>query len=287
MLTLTVDQKKFDSPWQCMERVGELKSVPKMIGRLNKKGLLKNKEYTKTLEFHKKFWPHWHVLVESRFIPHAELVKAWRHGHCYISKHDFADVTHAINYATKYIVKTDEESSDEEKQFAFPEWCLDYKGNIRRFETSRGLCPTRKIKNRSKYDDDKIEKRVRLTKTNRQKLSSCGMNSTVLVDREKETVLTNARTGKSFPVVELGSWFCATLGVPFQKRFLYLSQTEIRAMLFRHRAIERAMQEYVAVDQCPVEFAARVQRLTVYRSLKLGPFRGLIDSHSQAQPLAQ
>ena len=169
MLTATVDPKQHESPWEAMELVGKRRAVGKLIARLHKKGVLKNREFTSTLEFHKSGWPHWHLLVDSRFVCKHLLQKTWGLGHCWVSKHDFKTVEHAINYATKYIVKTTEEEGDE---FLFPAWCYDYKGNIRRFSTSRGLCPTRKIKNRRKYDDDTQEKRARITKTNRQKVET-------------------------------------------------------------------------------------------------------------------
>ena len=170
MLTMTIDQSKHDSPWGAMELVGRRRAVSKLVAKLHKAGTIASREFTCTLEFHKKGWPHWHVLVDSKFVCKHLLQKSWGLGHCWVSKHDFKTVEHAVNYATKYIVKTDEETGNGENEFLFPAWCYDYKGNIRRFSTSRGLCPTRKIKNRSKYDDDTQEKRARVTKTNRQKI---------------------------------------------------------------------------------------------------------------------
>lgn len=204
MLTMTLDQANYADPQEAMLAVWELKRIPKMIAKLykiasykttksiktkraiekhaerlqmRKRCKLRSREYTSTLEFHKPEkggWPHWHVLVDCPFLCKHLLQETWGLGNCWVSKHEFANVSHAINYATKYIVKTDAETGDEDDEdgFLFPEWVYDYKGNIRRFSCSRGLCPTRKIKNRAKYDDPNKSVRSRVTKTGRQKVDS-------------------------------------------------------------------------------------------------------------------
>ena len=199
MLTLTLDQSKYRDPEDALRTVGELRRIPKMIERLHKiakykttksfktekaiakhanklnlrkRCKLRSREFTRTLEFHKPEkggWPHWHILVDCKFMCKHLLQETWGLGHCWVSRHEFDNVSHAINYATKYIVKTNAESDDDD-EFLFPEWVYDYKGNIRRFSTSHGLCPTRKIKNRSKYDSNEKDVRVRITKTGRQKV---------------------------------------------------------------------------------------------------------------------
>ena len=199
MLTLTLDQSAYRDPEDALRTVGELRRIPKMIAKLHKiaeykttksfttekaiakhakrlllrkRCKLRSREFTRTLEFHKPEkggWPHWHLLVDCKYLCKHLLQETWGLGNCWVSKHEFANVSHAINYATKYIVKTNAESDDDD-EFLFPEWVYDYKGNIRRFSTSHGLCPTRKIKNRSKYDSNGKDVRVRVTKTGRQKV---------------------------------------------------------------------------------------------------------------------
>lgn len=179
MITLTVDPKRFASPEDALRHVGEKRKISELIRALVRRKLLRNREFTCTLEFHKKEtggWPHWHLLVESRFIDKHKLQEAWGVGHCWLSKHDFKSIEHAINYATKYIVKTDEaagEAAADEAageaagdEFLFPDWAMDYVGNLRRFSTSRGLTKTRKYKKRQGTG----EKRARKTKTGRQKV---------------------------------------------------------------------------------------------------------------------
>lgn len=169
MLTLTVDPAKFESPEAALRHVGEKRKISELIRALVRKGLLKNREFTCTLEFHKPEkggWPHWHILVESKFIDKHKLQNCWGLGHVWLSKHDFKSVDHAINYATKYIVKTNDDKANDE--FIFPEWAMDYKGNLRRFSTSRGLCKTRKFKKRTSSEGEK--KRERKTRTGREKI---------------------------------------------------------------------------------------------------------------------
>lgn len=163
MLTLTVDPADFDGPEAAYVHVGKKRSVSKLIQKLHRRGMIRSKEFTCTLEFHKSGWPHWHLLVDSSFVEKHELQKCWGLGHTWFSRHKFADVGHAVNYATKYIAKT---SEDDENEFWFPEWVLDFKGNMRRFSTSRGLCGG--VRSRKKRDDDK-PKRARIRKTGRQR----------------------------------------------------------------------------------------------------------------------
>jgi hypothetical protein len=137
MLTLSIDQELFGSPQEAYEHVGKKRKVSELVRKLHRDGVLISKRFTVTLEFQKNGWPHWHLLVESRFVPKHELQDAWGLGHVWFSKRDFDDASHAVNYATKYITKT----AKDQDEFWFPDWVLDYPGNVRRFSTSRGLCP--------------------------------------------------------------------------------------------------------------------------------------------------
>ena len=160
MLTLTVDPSDYEGPEDAYRKIGKQRRVAETIKKLHAREAIKSRRFTQTLEFHKSGWPHWHVLVESTFVDKHLLQRLWDRGHCWVSKHDFMSVDHAINYATKYIVKT-----SEEEPFWFPDWVLDYSGNIRRFSTSRGLCPTRKLK-KPKHD---AKPRIRIRKTARMR----------------------------------------------------------------------------------------------------------------------
>ena len=61
-------KKPYDCAETGLEFVQKRRAIPKLIAALEKRGILKNREYTVTLEFHKSGWPHWHVLVDARFV---------------------------------------------------------------------------------------------------------------------------------------------------------------------------------------------------------------------------
>lgn len=166
MLTLTLDRSRHESPEAGYRYVGKKRSVSELIKKLHKRKMIRSREFTTTLEFHKvekSGWPHYHVLVDSSFVDKHELQRLWGLGNCWYSKHEFKSISHAINYATKYISKT---SEDDDEEFWFPEWVLDFKGNMRRFSTSRGLCPSGR-KRKKKADGEKTRPRIR--KTGRQR----------------------------------------------------------------------------------------------------------------------
>lgn len=171
MLTLTVDPKRYENAESAFIEIRQKRRVAELIRKLNRDGVLKTREFTKTIEFHKNGWPHYHLLVEASFVSKYKLQAAWKIGHCWVSKNDFESMDHAINYATKYIVKTDEDDG-----FAFPDWVLDFKGKVFRFSTSRGLCNTRKQpKRKKKSTGDK-----QYHQPTRNKLSKCGKTTKIL-----------------------------------------------------------------------------------------------------------
>lgn len=171
MLTMTIDPKQHRDPESAFRLVQQKRRVAEMIRKLHRDGVLRTKEYTLTIEFHKNGWPHYHVLVEATFVCKHKLQESWKMGVCWVSKHDFEGINHAINYATKYIVKTDANDG-----FAFPGWVLDYDGLIRRFSTSRGLCRTRDQRNRKKNTDPKKTKR----RTARDRQKQCGKTTKII-----------------------------------------------------------------------------------------------------------
>ena len=161
-------------PESGLEFVQRRRSIPKLIAKLEKSGALKSREYTVTLEFHKSGWPHWHVLVDSKFVCKHELQRAWKLGVCWFSKpKGFESTEHAINYATKYVVKTTDPDDDDDnrEEFVFPEWVMDKKTNLRRFSASRELSKRWSRGGRRVLSDDKPTK-VRITKTGREKIET-------------------------------------------------------------------------------------------------------------------
>ena len=170
MLTLTVDQdsevplkwSRYKSPRHAYESIGQKRRVAEMVKALHRDNWLRSRHFVNVIELQKNGWPHYHVLVESDYVPHAELSRRWGQGHVWFSKRDFEDSSHAVNYVTKYITKT----SKDEDEFWFPDWVLDYPGNFRRFSTSRGLCPPIR-KGKNKRSEPKGGTRIR--KSGRQR----------------------------------------------------------------------------------------------------------------------
>jgi len=169
MLTMTVDQgldlprkwRKFQSPRHAYEAIGASRRPAELVRALHRNNWLNQKHFVLCLELQKNGWPHYHLLVDSSYVPHSEVVKYWGLGHCWFSKGDFECSGHAVNYVTKYITKTAKEG----EEFWFPDWVLDYGGNFRRFSTSRGLLPTGK-KKRGRREP---KGNVRIRKTGRQR----------------------------------------------------------------------------------------------------------------------
>lgn len=131
MITLTVDPKQFDGPEQAFDFFRTDRTIAKLMQQLRRKGVLIGPEWICVLEFQKNGWPHWHILVHSKFIPVQLIREGWRYGRIDITKScQFKTHGHAFNYLTKYIEKFENS--------AVPGWVLR-RARVRRYSTSRGL----------------------------------------------------------------------------------------------------------------------------------------------------
>lgn len=147
MVSLTLDQTLFESPEQAFRYVRKKRCLAEFVKALHRGGHIKSTRFVYVLEFQKNGWPHWHLLLETAFIPHDLAMRLWgRHrpvdagpvqpgrpalGFVSLNAPKFATAEHAANYATKYIVK--------HPAGGYPDWVLDFDGKINRFQTSRGL----------------------------------------------------------------------------------------------------------------------------------------------------
>lgn len=150
MLTLTVDPTLFESHDAAYFYIRENRCISVLMQSLDRHGHLHSRRYFYVLEFQKSGNPHYHVLVDASFIPHAELQTQWGKnrpkqlsppeanrpgfGMTMISKSDFeGGAPHAARYATKYLVKTPEEG--------WPEWVLRQGEHTRvpRYGVSKGF----------------------------------------------------------------------------------------------------------------------------------------------------
>ncbi len=150
MLTLTVDPKLFASPEIAYRYVRDKRAVAELVRALYKAGHVKSRRYFYVVEWQKNTqMAHFHLLVESNRVPFDDLAAFWgrnrpksapprqgsepEFGHVRFSKATFASAEHAASYATKYLTKLPEQG--------YPQWVLDFKGQIRMFATSRDFFP--------------------------------------------------------------------------------------------------------------------------------------------------
>lgn len=196
MITLTVDQSRFpEGPEAAYRYLQKKRAVAELVKKLVRRKLAYSKKWCYVIEFHRKGgWVHYHVLVESGFIPHDTLEKLWGKGFVWITRsRSFESSDHAVNYATKYIAKEGE---------TFPEWVLNFEGNLRRFSTSRGLCG--EVQSRRGTGEGK----KRETKKIADRISACGEKTIVL---ESAYGLTK---------------YLATIDVCFSDKFAAMSENE-------------------------------------------------------------
>ena len=148
LITVTVDQSLFANPEGAYRYVRDNRLVGRLVRELRKRKLIaEHGEYFAVVEFHKKGgWPHWHILVDARFIDHGTVGAVWDRfrpggvarvegrpgfGFVFLRSRGFGSSEHAANYASKYLVKGP--GGD------WPEWVLDYDGRIALYSASRGF----------------------------------------------------------------------------------------------------------------------------------------------------
>lgn len=155
MLTLTYDPKLFpDGPESAYWYMRKRRAVSELVRALWKAGYLKSRRWFYVVEWQENENAHFHLLVESDFIPFKVLAKFWgrnrpksapawegnyegktvgmapEFGTVRFSKRRFEGPEHAANYALKYMTKP--------RAGGYPEWVLNSKQQIRLFEPSRG-----------------------------------------------------------------------------------------------------------------------------------------------------
>jgi hypothetical protein len=147
MWTFTVDPKRFGGPLQAYRRVMKARIFSHLVNELNKRGYLYSRRYFWVMETHKNGWPHWHLLLDTNYVPFQEVAEIWNRlgtgdpeelfGRVQFSKGpkaskgEFKSPMHAAFYAMKYVVK--------EPEYGWPDWLLDYEGNVKRFSPSHGF----------------------------------------------------------------------------------------------------------------------------------------------------
>lgn len=287
MLSLTVNPKQFESPEKAYRFVSDGRLISRLVRELCRRDALASGKFFSVVEFQKNGYPHWHVLLESEFIPHeliAEVWNRWGPSHCedgpdlgfvWISQYRFKNPDHAAAYATKYLIKT--------PQDGWPDWVLDYRGQIHRCSRSRNLFGPPKDQQTKSYShcpvcfcescreavakkttpcqcDSCVEARDAFEKflanrekkqrdpnrTVRERLKECG-NSTVVLRRLVEEVRPSQLKCKFLCVVEESfDSICRRLGQSKASQ-LFLSQEQLDEIFLvdRKRKRERTNFEWV------------------------------------------
>ncbi len=151
MWTLTLDPGLFASPAHALDYVRKNRLISRLVRELRRGGWV-GEHWFCVLEFHANGYPHFHLLVPTRYVPFSLVCKVWgnfrpkwageqtqqeveadrpRFGAVRFSKSDFKSVEHAANYVTKYVTKT--------PRSGLPQWVLDSTDIIHRYFVSRGF----------------------------------------------------------------------------------------------------------------------------------------------------
>jgi len=166
-ITLTIDGALFKSPQEAWRFVMDKRLLSLIVKKLFVLGFLKSRDYFWVVEWQEETQQaHWHLLVDSRFVPFGVIVAAWSafrprsagplswkpgtsacrrvtpENYRDLERPAFGSVRFSkplgspwagARYATKYLVKT--------PNGGFPEWVLDYEGQIPRYGRSKGFFP--------------------------------------------------------------------------------------------------------------------------------------------------
>jgi len=172
LLTLTLDPKEFKGPlaaWRAVKRGRWISRVMRDLFR--SKLARKASGYFYVVEWQGNGMPHYHILVDARFIPHkilAAISARIGFGFVFISKRDFGSKRHAANYATKYLTKR--------PKHAYPAWVMNRgkSEQVRRYDVSKGFWGTSRPPSR-----DTGETRQNTKSTYYVRVQCCGNQSSV------------------------------------------------------------------------------------------------------------
>jgi len=103
MLTLTLDPKYYLDPKDCWQKTAKL--VPELIRKLRPR--FGDIEYLRVTELHKSGWPHYHLLIRSRYLPYEIVKTLWEDltGAIKVDLRQVDKTFSAYWYLTKYLSK--------------------------------------------------------------------------------------------------------------------------------------------------------------------------------------
>ena len=194
LLTLTVDRKNFASSEAAHTFISDKGRISLLMKRLGVE------LWAWVLEFQQKTgdgWPHWHILVDLADCPDGkiDLERAWKFwrdkweigGLDLQVRRCFDLPRHAINYITKYLIKS--------PKYGYPRWVLESVKAIRLVAACRKLGPLvsdGRSKPKSESDGERKPRGRRRLLVDR--LAECGQKTTAMrqeIDADKERVDTS------------------------------------------------------------------------------------------------
>jgi hypothetical protein len=156
-ITLTIDGSLFSTPEEAWRYVMDNRLLSLFVKKLRSRGHLNSRDYFWVVEWQEETQQaHWHLLVDSRFVPFGDIVEIWSSfrpkfapplpekvtatNYKNFERPAFGSVRFsfqnaspwaASGYATKYLIKV--------PSYGFPDWVLDYVGRVPRYGHSRGF----------------------------------------------------------------------------------------------------------------------------------------------------
>lgn len=103
LLTLTLDPKFFENPKDCWQKTAP--KVSELIRKLRVR--FGDVEYLRVTELHKSGWPHYHLLVRSKYLPFEVVRNLWSEltGGTRVNLEAVTKTFSAYWYLTKYLAK--------------------------------------------------------------------------------------------------------------------------------------------------------------------------------------
>lgn len=204
MWTLTIDPELFDSSLEAYNHVRHVRAISKLVAELDKRNRLHSPQYFVAIEWQKIGMVHYHLLLDTTNISHELVTKLWGKfrpanagpvkdnrspfGHVFYSKIHFESAKGAAGYLCKYLIKHPEHG--------YPDWVLDYDGQVRRYQTSKGFFPdprageieadeTADIETTPDDDQETEEQQTKPRRTIRERLEECKQNSVLMFVSEE------------------------------------------------------------------------------------------------------
>lgn len=250
MWTLTIDPQLFNSPLEAFLHVRSKRAFSNLVAALHEAGVLNSRRYFLVIEWHESGWPHYHLLVDSKFIDQKVVTALWGRnrpqnagpveenrppfGMVRFTKTRFASSEAAAKYACKYLIKFPEGG--------YPDWVKDFPGQIRRYQTSQGFFPSDRVSkpveieeestaDQTEQADDEVTQ-LRRQRTIRQRMADCKQKCVLLLVEPIEQPDGTLKMERSFcaEIPETLEVVAQQLGKPVVGNRIFIREDDSRTM---------------------------------------------------------